>query len=137
MPQDFDRGDPVRSQRERRFPPEPKSVSHARQFVLADGWADDEASRLRLATVVSELVTNAILHARTSFVVSVRNHGESIRIEVTDESEDMPEKRSYGELSVTGRGLHVVDAFADHWGFSPNPAGKTVWAELDRYRVAS
>ncbi|HEU4915074.1 MAG TPA: ATP-binding protein [Acidimicrobiia bacterium] len=127
----------MRSQRERRFTPEPKSVSHARQFVLADGWAEDDRSRLRLATVISELVTNVILHARTSFVVSVRNHGDSIRVEVTDLSEDMPEKRSYGVLSVTGRGLHVVEAFADSWGFSPNSAGKTVWAELERERVAS
>jgi anti-sigma regulatory factor (Ser/Thr protein kinase) len=112
-------------------------VPEARQFVLAASQVGDEALRMRLATIVSELVTNAILHARTAFVVSVTTRGESIRVEVSDESTDLPVKRSYGELSVTGRGLHVVEAFADDWGIAPRSAGKTVWVELDSEMMAS
>lgn len=117
---------------ERRFQPDPGAARAARQFVLDSGWSDDEETNLRLATVVSEVVTNAILHARTPFRVTVSRTGESIRVDVHDESDDMPIPRPYGVAEVTGRGLHIVERLSDRWGVSKLPQGKTVWFELAR-----
>lgn len=121
---------------ERRFPPESQSASAARAFVLAAGWSDDADTNLRLATVVSELVTNAILHARTAFLVTVILKGETIRVAVRDNSAALPVRRDYQNLQPTGRGLHIVEALADRWGVAEEPEGKTVWFELEREKVA-
>ena len=116
---------------ERKFPPESRSAPQARNFVLALGWSDDPDVNRELATVVSEVVTNAILHARTPFVVSVDAREDAIRVAVTDESSELPAPRRYGSAQPTGRGLHIVDAIADRWGVAPAPRGKTVWFEFE------
>lgn len=87
---------------------------------------------MRLAAVVSELVTNAILHARTPFSVKVTKRGDSIRVDVSDQSSEVPAPRPYDNSEVTGRGLHIVEAMTDRWGFFSVPGGKTVWFELAR-----
>ena len=121
---------------ERRFPPESRSAAAAREFVLAAGWSDDADANLRLATVVSEVVTNAILHARTAFQVTVLLKGETIRVAVRDKSAALPIRRDFHNLQPTGRGLHIVEALADRWGVAEEPEGKTVWFELERENVA-
>lgn len=117
---------------EREFPPEPLSASAARKFVLSLGWSDDSDTNVRLATVVSEIVTNAILHARTPFIVSVSPNRTAIRVEVTDGSASFPARRKYDTTDPSGRGLAIVDAMADRWGVASAPNGKTVWFELER-----
>lgn len=117
---------------EREFAPDPRAARDARQFVLDSGWSDDEEANLRLATAVSELVTNAILHARTPFTVRVKRVDQTIRVDVTDTSDDMPVKRPHDLNEVTGRGLHIVEKLSDAWGISKNDLGKTVWFELAR-----
>lgn len=121
----------------RSFPPDPNSAPEARRFVLEAGWSEDPDLNLRLATIVSELVTNAILHARTPFMVTVNADDNMIRVDVADQSDVLPAKRAYGSLHPTGRGLHIVEAIADRWGVAPGPSGKTVWFELEREEVAS
>jgi len=123
--------------REQRFSPEPHSAPAARQFVLAMGWSSDADVNLRLSTVVSEVVTNAILHARTPFVVTVTPGQRTIRVAVTDGSRDLPTKKTYGTLQPTGRGLHIIEEISDRWGVSASTSGKTVWFELERDQVAS
>lgn len=117
-------------QLERDFPPEPASAPAARRFVLAAHWSDDEDLNLRLATLISELVTNAILHARTPFKVRVGLRTNRIRVSVTDGSRSEPVRRPYVPTRPTGRGLHIVDSLSDDWGFTPEGDGKTVWFEL-------
>lgn len=117
------------------FPADARSVRAARQFVLAEDWSDDEATNIRLATVVSELVTNAVLHARTPFTVKVRKSDESIRVDVIDESSSLPMRRPYDLREVTGRGLHIVERLSDRWGVSESLGGKTVWFELCKVRA--
>ncbi len=121
---------------EREFPPEPLSAPAARKFVLGLGWSDDSDINIRLATVVSEIVTNAILHAQTPFTVSVSPDPRAIRVEVTDGSPSFPTKRTYDPTQPTGRGLAIVDAMADRWGVATEPSGKTVWFELERNGAA-
>jgi len=114
------------------IPPEPGSVPIVRQFVRDLEWAKDEDSDMRLSLLVSELVTNAVLHARTPFAVQVTMTATVIRVAVTDGSTILPERRNYSFLHPTGRGLHLVDSLSDRWGVDLESTGKTVWFELDR-----
>jgi anti-sigma regulatory factor (Ser/Thr protein kinase) len=117
--------------RQREFPLAPSSASGARRFVV------DALMRLPGATadladdvgvIVSELATNCIRHARTGFVVTMRDTAGSLRVEVTDSGAGVPALRSPGPLEPTGRGLRLVQALSDQWGLVPAPTGgKTVW----------
>jgi hypothetical protein len=81
---------------------------------------------------VTELVTNACLHARTPIVVALRVMSDStVRIEVTDGSPQVPEQRRYDTMATTGRGLRLLESFG-RWGVerpAPPQTGKTVWFE--------
>jgi anti-sigma regulatory factor (Ser/Thr protein kinase) len=80
--------------------------------------------------VVSELASNAVLHAGAPFSVSVRYTGSAVRISVRDWSPTKPVLRNGGPASLSGRGLHLVAAMAESWGVDSDPDGKAVWAEL-------
>lgn len=86
------------------------------------------------AQVVAELAANAALHGRVpgrDFRLALTATESTLRIEVTDTRGDrLPVAREpEGE---SGRGLILVDAFADRWGVAPGPVPcKTVWAEFD------
>jgi len=114
------------------LPAELASVSRARRFVRdeldaagADGF--EEGAVL----LVSELVTNAVLHARTAAEVTVRATDERVWIGVRDESPVTPAPKRYGVDAATGRGLQLVERIAARWGVDTDSAGKTVWFELD------
>jgi anti-sigma regulatory factor (Ser/Thr protein kinase) len=77
-----------------------------------------------VALLVSELATNAVVHAKTPFTVVVRTTDASVRIEVEDGSDDPPERTS------RGMGLRVTDDVASSWGWHPVPDGKAVWFEV-------
>jgi two-component sensor histidine kinase len=76
---------------------------------------------------VSELVTNACLHARTAITVGLRlmDSGE-VRIEVSDDSPRLPLKQSFNAMSTTGRGLRLLSAYGS-WGVEDANGGKLVW----------
>jgi anti-sigma regulatory factor (Ser/Thr protein kinase) len=114
-----------------RLPPEPNSAGAARRFVAAVLGAGGEVAELAVL-LVSELVTNAVIHAQTSFEVAVHVDDDCLRVEVSDQNPNMPSLRSYLRESTNGRGLHMVATSADHWGFDARPAGKVVWFELRR-----
>jgi hypothetical protein len=84
----------------------------------------------RAELIVSELVTNAVLHAGTGPIVSVRIDDENVRIEVEDTSPAAPVLREYGLDASTGRGLRVVSTAASEWGVETTSSGKAVWATL-------
>ena len=84
--------------------------------------------------LISELVTNAVLHARTNGLglsLQLEVHGTWLRIEVHDADLSGPQPRTPAGLEESGLGLVLVDALADSWGVRETPAGKAVWAELD------
>jgi two-component sensor histidine kinase len=114
----------------RAFPAELSSVAAARRFVRAalDGLPDDRRDGLTL--VVSELATNALLHAATGFEVTVRWNG-SVRIDVSDGSPTMPVRRPATPREVTGRGLQLVEELCSRWGADARDGGKSVWCEFD------
>ncbi len=125
-----DRSSPMNGRAEISLKAIPDSVPRARRFILALEWADG-ASHERLAILTTEVVTNAVLHAGTGFLVRATELPGGIRVAVTDRSTSPPVMQDYGPNSPTGRGLHIVDAMADRWGVDPTDSGKTVWFEVD------
>ncbi len=113
------------------FPPSPASPRAARSFlreVLPESAQADLTDVILL--LVTELVTNAVIHARTSIHVQVAVDSQRVRIDVQDDAPDPPVRKSASSESLNGRGLLLLDRLADRWGFEPNPSGKTVWFEV-------
>ena len=114
----------------RRFASRASSVAKARRFAVGEITDPELASRV--STVVSELATNAIRHAKSAFRLEVRRDDGVVRVTVSDDDPSPPRQVSGNTPSdPTGRGLLIVDALADRWGFHPEGLGKAVWAELD------
>lgn len=109
----------------------PASVAAARAFLAGqlDAWRAD-ALQWPAAQVLSELATNAVIHAGTSFTVGLALEGERLRLTVRDGSRRVPRQRHYGVSATTGRGLALVGALSDDWGIEATEAGKTVWCVL-------
>jgi anti-sigma regulatory factor (Ser/Thr protein kinase) len=110
-----------------------RSAGAARRFLTAtlSTWGKtmygDNATLL-----LSELVTNAALHAKTQIVVRIELRPACLLVSVTDGSPRQPVVRHYSDQSTTGRGLALVNALALRWGIDPNTDGtKTVWAEIE------
>ena len=81
--------------------------------------------------VVGELAANAIVHARSAFEVSLREHHGGIVAEVTDNSEHVPKVGRPDDEGVGGRGLRIVEGIARAWGFHAGVSWrKVVWAEI-------
>jgi hypothetical protein len=119
-------------ERELRLEPVPESAGAARRAVSA---ALEEAGGGDLSDagtlLVSELVTNAILHARTEIVVVVAASHDYLRVGVSDRNPHPPTRRDYAANATTGRGLEVVDLVSTEHGTETHDDGsKTVWFEL-------
>jgi anti-sigma regulatory factor (Ser/Thr protein kinase) len=116
---------------ERRFPHTPASVAEARHFVQG-ALSDAPAERREvIAVMVSELATNALRHAETSFSVRVEQTLGTVRIEVSDGGDGHPAVRSPEPSEPSGRGLRIVESLSDAWGVTAaQDAGKTVWFTL-------
>lgn len=114
-----------------RLPPDPTSAGAARRFIANALDTGDEVAELAVL-LVSELASNAILHAATPFEIILHAGDEQLRVELVDGNPALPTMRPYAPESVNGRGLHIVAATADRWGFEPRGGGKLVWFELDR-----
>jgi anti-sigma regulatory factor (Ser/Thr protein kinase) len=84
--------------------------------------------------LVSELVTNAVLHAHSAAVVSLARENDHVRVSVSDKSSVLPRLRDYGPAAVTGRGMLLVDRVATRWGVDMDGSGKSVWFELGAAR---
>ena len=115
----------------RRFDDDPRAPRAARRFVVEtlEGWklwelCDDAA------LVVSELATNAVLHARSDFSVVVSWQGTAVRVSVRDASAAAPVRQDVPVLATAGRGVALVAAIAGRWGAELVGGGKIVWAEL-------
>lgn len=135
------------------LPQEPLAPATARAFVrgvLADWELDDLTEDAE--AIVSELVTNAVLHASAGVELTLRRMGDGVRLDVSDGDPggvlppveipfqrhsllDDPEETDAIEAlltrdATTGRGLALVQALADSWGVQRREDGKTVWAVL-------
>lgn len=113
--------------------PTPASAAKARR------WSEERAARAgvvevsdTLGLLVSELVSNVVLHARTPCDLSISRAGSRLRVEVRDGSSRLP--RVIGKpdpFALSGRGMLLVDALSDaHGAESLDGGGKLVWFEL-------
>lgn len=124
--------------------PDPTEVGRARRWarsrLAGSGVADDEPLAETLILLVSELVTNAVVHTGCPAVLRLSFQGAPqgvvaggfVRLEVADLSPCPPAPRHADGDETNGRGLELVDGLADRWGWSPEGVGKRIWCELDR-----
>ncbi len=117
-----------------KLPPEAPSATLARRFIrqVASSHSLPDEVVDRLVLVGCELVTNAILHARTAFTLTLELYPEWVRVSVKDRSSAPAALRRYRPEAFTGRGLALVSAVSQRWGVAPASAGKRIWAEIDR-----
>ncbi len=114
---------------------EPARIATARQHLrdLLHDWPDEE-QRDAAVLLLSELLTNVLVHTDADALLVAEIAGEpgerAIRVEVTDNGDDLPHKRRPGEMASSGRGLVLIELLADAWGVAPRGTGKSIWYEL-------
>lgn len=123
--------------------PDPAEVGRARRWarsrLVGSGIGDDEPLAETLILLISELVTNAVVHTGCPAVLRMLFGGTgapgvagTVRVEVADASDCPPLQRHAEGDDTGGRGLELVDGLADRWGWLPEGAGKQIWCEVDR-----
>ena len=114
------------------LPALPESAAAARRIVdeaCADWGVPAVVDTAQI--VATELVTNAVRHARTSMTLNLSLRGRYLHLAVRDGSPHLPQRRFPDDPSEeSGRGLMVLDAYATAWGCVPANGGKVVWATL-------
>ena len=107
----------------------PRQARQAIIELLATSGRTDLAADAAL--LVSELVTNAVMHADGPISVSAAYLDATFRVEVHDaDHAPLPSLRRPSPSDKTGRGLHLVGLLADRWALRPTPDGKTIWFEI-------
>jgi sigma-B regulation protein RsbU (phosphoserine phosphatase) len=118
-----------------RFPAQRASVAAARQFVtdaLVEAGVTSVLDDSRL--LVSELATNAVVHANTDFSVTVHISAGRVYVEVRDGDPtelDLTTEQDLPELAISGQGLRIVGRLAGSWGSRVEDHGKVIWFSVD------
>jgi anti-sigma regulatory factor (Ser/Thr protein kinase) len=110
----------------------PDAVMHARRFTARTlrRWHAQEVADAVLL-VVSELVTNALVHTQGPVRIDLTLRGDRVRVCVSDSSPRAPAKPVIVDWESTGgRGLMLVEAMSDSFGTVPVAGGKQVWSEI-------
>jgi anti-sigma regulatory factor (Ser/Thr protein kinase) len=110
----------------------PDAVKHARRFTARTlrSWKVTEVSDVVLL-VVSELVTNALVHTHGEVRLDLTLTSDRLRVAVTDSSPRAPAKPVIADWDATGgRGILLVEAVSASWGSVPVSGGKQVWSEI-------
>lgn len=109
------------------------SIRQARDYVRErchDGGLQDDICDTAIL-LTSEIVTNAVVHARSAARLGVEVADGGVRVEVGDDSPRPPRPLAVVDVdAASGRGLWMVDLLAGEWGVSPEPHGKVVWFRL-------
>ncbi len=93
------------------------------------GETDEGAAAL----LMTELVTNAILHSTSeSVMVEIELTEAKLSVGVSDDEPSPPITCARGSNATGGRGMALVACLSQEWGVSPRPGGKRVWFDLNR-----
>ncbi len=106
------------------------TTPRAARMAIAELFSDNIRCG-ELLLCVSEVVTNAVLHARSAATITVRRQADLLTVEVEDDDPTLPERRNHSATASTGRGLRILDALTVRWGSRPSNGGKIVWFEFD------
>jgi anti-sigma regulatory factor (Ser/Thr protein kinase) len=114
------------------------AVQDARRFVdgLLNSWDQAQVSD-DVQLLVSEVVTNALIHAGSDVDLRMLAFADHVRMEVRDFASQPPVPYPFAASdegvaeAEHGRGLFLVEALARDWNTSPNGRGKTVWLEVE------
>lgn len=112
---------------------DPSQVARARKLVgdAMSRWGVHGADCEVTVLLVSELVTNALLHSRPPYELHARREGGTVRVEMSDsDAEGRPAIRPTRQDVPGGRGLRLVESLASAWGTERDPRGKRVWFEV-------
>jgi len=111
---------------------DPYSSVVARRFVAStcELWRSEEISDDAVA-IVSELVSNAVLHARTNSVLRLELRRQLLTVALADGDPTFPVRCSSPPTEPGGLGLGIIDTLATAWGTNPTSnGGKIVWATI-------
>jgi len=113
-----------------------RSSATARRFVAETlrRWECEDVLDA-VALLVSELVTNSVVHASSDAEVAVLLKPDALRVEVTDQGSGIPGRRDAAPDATSGRGLAFVETLSSAWGVETAAGGKTVWFEVPRLDV--
>ena len=122
-----------------RLPPSPEAAGLARKFISDFCAAAELPDRIcnDAALMVSELVTNAVIHGRTTATVEVHRPADTLRVTVRDDNPQLPAIGENPNLddpgldAESGRGLLIVSKTAIRWGIEAGDGGKAIWFELE------
>jgi anti-sigma regulatory factor (Ser/Thr protein kinase) len=118
---------------ERTLEPSEVAPSQARRLVREALGGKVSADVMDTAELlVSELVTNAVIHGSGTVVVTVDCDRGTASISVSDEGRSLPRVQPERPMALGGRGLRMIDSLAGEWGVEPGPGGhgKQVWVRL-------
>ncbi|MFJ1838011.1 ATP-binding protein [Streptomyces sp. NPDC088175] len=112
------------------FVPGPERIAQMRKITAVHlrYWKVPEPQRPDIILIVSELVTNAMVHGHGQVGLRIDRTDDQVYIEVTDENPAPAQLRHSTEDDMSGRGLHIVDVLAQNWGVSNG--GRTTWCAL-------
>lgn len=107
-----------------------ESPGAARAWVASRCGTDPETI-FAAELLVSELVSNAVTHAKSDMVVSLSRVTGSVHVEVEDhDGARLAHGKGRRRDRTSGRGLEIVSALASSWGVRPTTEGKAVWFDL-------
>ncbi len=107
-----------------------RAREHLGLFLDAHGIEPAVCDEARL--IVSELVTNAVVHAEEPITLEVAVRNGGLRVGVCDgaaRASVIAARHTNGD-AMSGRGLTIINAFARQWGVRHHRGGKSVWAEI-------
>lgn len=118
--------------------PEPGSPRQARSFVRSalEEWGIDQPVIEDAELLVTEVVTNAVIHARTNITLEISLRPDKLWFEVSDLDDRQVTHRQPSEREATGRGMFLVDSLATDWDVLYGDTGKTVRFSLSLDRAA-
>ena len=113
---------------EDQLPVSREAPSQARAFLRRASCVEHHGAVVEDAVLlVSELVTNSVLHGGPPVVVAVDCTEEALQVRVRDGSSELPEPRVASQADENGRGMALVATMSADWGVDPEPDGKHVW----------